>query len=90
MYRISGSAEKLNIQNFVNSIGNCVRYICTKCLDSLKNGITKAAKIQWKIMYAIYVRNVWISKKIECPELRKFNEKLCTLYMYRMSRLAKN
>ena len=90
MYRISQFAKKSNIQNSINSTGNCVRYICTECLDSLKNGITKAAKIQWKIMYAIYVRNVWISKKIECPELRKFNEKLCTLYMCGMSGLAKN
>ena len=35
------------------------------------------------------VRNVWVSEKIECPKLRKFNRKLCTLYMYGMSRLAK-
>ena len=27
MYEMSGFAEKLNIQNFVNSTGNCVNYI---------------------------------------------------------------
>ena len=46
-------------------------------------------KIQRKIVYVIYVRNVWISKKIECPELGKFNGKLCMLYMYGMSGLGK-
>ena len=49
----------------------------------------RAAKIQQKIVYVIYVRTVWISKKIECPELRKFNGKLCTLYTYGISRLVK-
>ena len=27
MYRMFGSAEKLNIQNCVNSMGNCVHYM---------------------------------------------------------------
>ena len=31
-------------------------------------------------MYIIYVLNVWICRKIEYPELRKLNKKLCTLY----------
>ena len=52
MYELSGFAEKLNIQNFVNSAG---------------------------IVYIIYVRNVWICRKIEYPELREFNGKLCSL-----------
>ena len=29
MYGKSGFAEKLNIQNCENSLGNCVHYICT-------------------------------------------------------------
>ena len=42
--------------------------------------MSNTAKIQRKIVYVIYVRNIWISKKIECPKLRKFNGKLCTLH----------
>ena len=37
-------------------------------------------EIQFEIVYIIYVRNVWICRKIEYPELRKLNWKLCTLY----------
>ena len=75
MYRMSGCVEKLNIQNCENSTGNCVHDICKECLDLKKNRISRAAKIQRKIVYVIYVWNVWISKKIERPELRKFNGK---------------
>ena len=89
MYGTFGFAEKLNIQNCENSTGNCVHDICKECLDLKKNRISRAAKIPQKIVYVIYVRNVWIIKKIECPELQKFNGKLCTLYMYGMYGLAK-
>ena len=58
---MAGFEEKSNIQSHENSTENCVRYICTQCLDY---------------------------QKIECPELRKFNGKLCTLYMYGMYGLA--
>ena len=34
------------------------------------------------------VRNVWFRGEIEDPKFRKFNEKLCTLYMYGMSGYA--
>ena len=34
---MSGIVEKLNIQNFVNSAGNCVHFICTACLDLQRN-----------------------------------------------------
>ena len=34
------------------------------------------------------VANVWICRKFECPEQQKFIGKLCTLYMYGMSRFA--
>ena len=57
---------KFNIQSYGNSTENCVHYICTK--------------IQFEIVYIIYVRNVRICRKIEYPELRKLNWKLCTLY----------
>ena len=40
-----------------------------------------AGKMQQKIVYVIYLQNVWISKKIECQKLRKLNRKLCTLYV---------
>ena len=33
LHRISGFAEKLNIQNSENSTGNCIHYIYTECLD---------------------------------------------------------
>ena len=39
-------------------------------------------------MYNIYVWNMWFCRKIEYPELRKFDGKLCTLYMYGMSGFA--
>ena len=41
-----------------------------------------------RIVYIIYVWNVKICREIENLELRKFNGKLCTLYMYEMSRFA--
>ena len=37
LYRISGFAEKLNIQNSENLIENCVHYIRTERLDLQKN-----------------------------------------------------
>ena len=55
--------------------------LCTKFLDYQKNWIFRAGKIQRKTVYVIYLRNVWISKKIECPKLNKLNRKLCPLYV---------
>ena len=40
-------------------------------------------------VHYIYVRNVWICRKIEYPKLQEFNGKFCTLYMYRMFGFAK-
>ena len=40
---------------------------------------SKTAQIWHKIVYIIFVQNVWICRKIDCLELRKFNGKLCTL-----------
>ena len=81
MYRMSRFPNKLNIHSCGNSTKNCVHYTCTECLDWKKNWMSIAEKMQQKIVYVIYLRNVWISKKIECPKLRKLNRKLCTLYV---------
>ena len=82
--------KKLKIQNFENSMENCVHYICTECWDLQKKWISRTAKIQREIVYIIYVQNVWICKKIDYPELQKFNGKLCTLYVYKKSGFAEN
>ena len=137
----SGFAKNLNIQNCENSMGNYVHYICTECRHLQKIWIFRTVKIHLEIVYTInvqnvrickeiefleqsnlngklctfYVRNVWICRKlniqncenstrncvhfistecldllkIEDPKRRKFIRKLCTLYMYRMSRFPK-
>ena len=100
-----GFAEKLNIENFVNSVRICVDYICTDCLHwqtnwksgialiqweivyfkctecvvLRRNWISKISKKQREIVYIIYVRNTWICKQIEYPEIYKVNGNLCTL-----------
>ena len=84
MYGTFGFPKKLNIHNCKNSTGNCVHYTIVE-----KNWISRTAKIQRKIWYVIYLRNVWIRKKMECPKLQKFNGKVCVLCMYGMSGLAK-
>ena len=43
--------------------------------------MSKVAKIQRKIVCVMYVQNVWISKKIECPKLRKLIKKFCKLHV---------
>ena len=43
MYDMSRFAEKLNVQNCINSTENCVHYICTKCLDLQKNWLSRTA-----------------------------------------------
>ena len=83
-----GFEEKLSIQNYVNWRRNFEHYICTKCLYLQNNWISRTSKIQQEIVYIIYIRNVWICRKIESPELRKFNGKLFTLYMYGISGFA--
>ena len=78
MNRLSRFADKLKIQNGVNSSGNYVHQMYGK------SGFAEKLKIQnfvnsAGIVYIIYVRNVWICGEIENLELRKFNVKLCTL-----------
>ena len=89
MHGMSGLAEKLNIPNYIYSMGNCVHYIHTKYLNLQKNWISRTTKIQWEIVYNMFVRNVRICWKIKYPKLRKFIEKLCTLCMYGISGFAK-
>ena len=60
MHGISGLAEKLNIPYRLYSMGNCVHYICTECLDLQKNRLSRTAKIQQEIVYNIYVWKVTI------------------------------
>ena len=92
MYEMSRVVEKSNIQNCLNSTGNCVHYMygtsglvenlnpqnctnsivylvhkCKECLDLQKISMSRTAKIQQEIMYTIYVRNVWICRKIVYP-----------------------
>ena len=85
MYEMSRVAENLSIQNCVNSTVYLV-HKCREYLDLQKILMSRTAKIHREIAYIMYVRNVWICRKIEYPELRKFIRILRTLYMYRMSR----
>ena len=88
IYEMSGFLAKLNLHNYENSTGNCLHYICTEFLNLQKNWISRTREIQWEIVHIIYIQNVWISSKIESPQLRKFNGKLFTLYMYGISEFA--
>ena len=70
-----------------NSMGNCVYYICKDWLDLQKNWISSTVEIQRGILYIICLECLDL-QKIEYLELRKFNGKLCTLFMYGHSRFA--
>ena len=74
MNEMSRVVEKSNIQNSVNSTGNSVHYICKEWLDLKKNRISRVAKIQRKIVYVIYVRNVWIIKKLNVQSCKNSME----------------
>ena len=39
----------------------------------VENSISRTMKIQWDIVYIIYVQNFWICRKIEYLKLGKFN-----------------
>ena len=88
MYGMFGLAKKLNVQNWENSKVNCVHYMnrMSGCVEKLN--IQSCENLSENCV--LYLRTVVISKKIECPELRKFYRKLCTLYTYGISGLAKN
>ena len=78
MYEMSGFAEKLNIQNFVNSTGNCVNYIYGL------SGFAETLKIQNCVNSTGYFVHYmhWFSRfaeKFNIPKFSKFNGKLFTL-----------
>ena len=79
MYEMSKVAKNLSIQNCVNSTVYLV-HKCRECLDLQKIWMSRTAKIHREIAHIMFVLNVWICRKIEYPELRKLNWKLCTLY----------
>ena len=79
MYGMSRFAEKLNVQICENSMGNCVHFMYGISGFAEKLNIPNFENSTENCI--IYVWNVCICKKIECPELRKFNGKLCTLYV---------
>ena len=68
MHRMSRFPEKLKIQSCGNSTESCVHYICTECLDWQKNWMSRDGKMQWKIVYVIYLRNFGICN-------------ICTIYV---------
>ena len=78
MYGKSGFAEKLKIQNFVNSAG--IVYIIyvrnVKICGEIKN--LELRKFNGKLC-TLNVRTVKICRKIENPERCKFIGKLCKL-----------
>ena len=78
IYGSLGFAAKLNIQNYENSTGNFLHYIHTERLDLQKIWISRTAKIEPKIVYTIFLRNVRICKEIEFPEPGNLNRKLYT------------
>ena len=81
---MSGFAEKLNIQTYVNSTGNYVRYSygMSGFEDKFEN--PELRKFNWKLC-ALNVRNVWFCLEIEYPKFRKFSGKLCILYIQGIS-----
>ena len=68
MYKISIFVEKLNVKNCLNSPGNFVQYMygMSGFVEKLN---VQTVEIQQEIVYIIYVRNGWICRKIDCPEL---------------------
>ena len=52
IYVMSGFAEKLNVQNSINSIENSINYTCGMFGFDEKL-IAIAAQIQWEIVYII-------------------------------------
>ena len=80
MYRKSGFQEKLNDLYCVNWTVNCTHNM-NEILDLQKIWISKTTIIQREIVCIIYVRNLWICRKIEYTKLQKYNGKLCTLYV---------
>ena len=78
---MSGFAEKVYIQNFVNSVS--IVYII------YVQNIWICREIEYLEIYkfngtlcTFYALNVWICREIENPKQRKFHGKLCTLNVW--------
>ena len=69
MYVTSRFAEKLNVQNSINSTENSI-HSTYEMFGFEEKLIAIAAQIQREIVYIIYVRPVQIWKKIESPKQR--------------------
>ena len=77
---MSGFAKKneyLELRKFNGKLYTLYIYGMSEFVEKLN---LQNYKIQREIVYIIYVRNFWICRNIEYPELGKFNEKLCMLY----------
>ena len=80
MYGLSGFAKSLNIQNCINSTGNCVHYMyefsgfCRKSEFCGYVECTKLCTCNGKLCM-----DCLICRKFKYLELRKFNNKLGTL-----------
>ena len=85
MYGTSGFAEKLNIQNNVNTTENYVHY------SFAPSGFVEKLNTQnCVISTGNYVQhcNVWFCGEIEYLKFSSFSGNLCTLYIYEMSGFA--
>ena len=76
---MAGLAKKLKIQNCVNSTGNCVHYMYRFSRFSEKLNIQICVKL-----CILYVRIVWICRKIEYSKERNSMSN-CVHYMCEMS-----
>ena len=84
MYEISGFVDKFKIQNCINATENSVPYLYGMSAEKLniQNFVNSAGNC------VPYICTTSLDfRKIEYPELCKFNVKLCTLYV-RMSGFA--
>ena len=67
-FEMSGFEEKLIVQSCTNSMGNSVHYKY-KMSGFVEKLNVQTVEIQQEIVYIIYVRNGWICRKIDFPEL---------------------
>ena len=66
-----GFAEKLNIRNYLNSMGNCVHYLYRMSSFAEKMNIQNFVNSAGNCVHYIYIyiRNVWICREFEYPKL---------------------
>ena len=83
-----GFTEKLNVQNCGNSTGNYVRYMYVMTGFCRKIECPELHKFYGKFS-TLYVRNVWIWKKIDCHSNAN-SVGNCVHFTYGMSEFVKN